>query len=63
MYVEEGGQARVEAGKSLGIVPPWLRNSWLRISSILGLFEGSLFRILVIKSLAESDMGTFSGKE
>ena len=63
MYVDEGGHANVEAGKSLGIVPPWLINSWFRISSMDGLFEGSLFRIFVIISRAASDIGTFSGKE
>ncbi len=63
MYVDEGGHARVEAGRSRGMVPPWLINSWFRISSMFGLFEGSLFKILVIRSLAASDMGTFSGNE
>jgi hypothetical protein len=63
MYVDDGGHARVEAGRSLGMVPPWLMNSWFRISSIFGLLEGSLFKILVIRSLAASEMGTFSGKE
>jgi hypothetical protein len=61
--VEEGGQAKVDAGSSLGIVPPWLINSWFKISSTVGLFEGSLFKILVIRSLAASEIGTFSGKE
>jgi len=61
MYVEDGGQAKVEAGNNLGIVPPWLMNSWLKISSTVGLLDGSLFNIFVIRSLAASEMGTFSG--
>lgn len=63
MYVEDGGQASVDAGKSLGIVPPWLMNSWFKISSTLGLLAGSLLSILVMRSLAVSEIGTFSGKE
>jgi hypothetical protein len=60
--VEDGGHARVEAGKSFGIVPKWFIHSCIKISSMVGRFEGSLLRILVIKSLAASEMATFSGK-
>lgn len=59
----DGGHAKVEAGNSLGIVPPWFMNSWFKISSTVGLFDGSLLRILVMRSRAASEIGTFSGKE
>jgi len=52
MYVDDGGHARVEAGSNLGIVPRWFIHSWVKISSIVGLFDGSLLRISVTKFLA-----------
>jgi hypothetical protein len=61
IYVEEGGQANVDAGSNLGMVE-LLIHSWLKISSIEGRFAGSLLRIFVIISRAESEIATFSGK-
>ena len=53
----------MDAGRMRGIWPPWLMNSWARISSMVGLFDGSLFKIFVMRSRAASVIGTFSGKE
>jgi len=52
IYVDDGGQAKVEGGRYLGTDPSLFIQLWLRISSIEGLFEGSFDRILVIKSFA-----------
>jgi len=52
IYVEDGGQAKVDGGRYLGTDPSLLIQLWLRISSIEGLFEGSFERIFVIKSFA-----------
>jgi len=52
IYVDDGGQAKVDGGRYLGTDPSLLIQLWLRISSIEGLFEGSFDRIFVIKSFA-----------
>jgi hypothetical protein len=53
----------VEIGRNLGIVPPLFMKGWADISSRLGLLRGSRLRILVIKALPESEIGTWSGNE
>ena len=62
MKAEDGGQARVLGGSSLGILLPMWKNGWSRISSMEGLLFGSKTKILRIKSFAESEIGTLSGK-
>lgn len=51
-YDEDGGQANVDAGSSLGMAFPIWKKSWSRISSKFGLFEGSKFNIDVMRDLA-----------
>lgn len=57
----EGGQAKVDNGILFGIDPHYVMNGWLEISSKVGLFVGSKFKIFVIKFLALSEIGTWSG--
>jgi hypothetical protein len=52
MYVYDGGQANVLGGKRRGIVPSLFIQGWDKISSTVGLLDGSLLRILEIISLA-----------
>lgn len=62
MYPFEGGQASVDLGNDFGI---WFAviNGCSIISSKVGLFEGSNWRILVIKFRALSEIVTCYGKE
>ena len=48
----EGGHAKVDGGKFRGTDPSLFIQLWLRISSIVGLLDGSLDKIFWIKSLA-----------
>ena len=61
MYWLEGGQARKDGGKVLGMVLPDM-NSCFIMSSRVGLYEGSPINILEMRSLAASDIWTCSGK-
>ena len=58
----EGGQAKVLKGSIRGIFPPLLRKECCIISSKDGRFVGSKTKIFLIKSLAYSEIGTWSGK-
>jgi len=42
------------------MLPPLLKNLCPIISSIFGLFAGSRFKIIVIRSFAASEIGTWS---
>lgn len=61
IYVYDGGQAKVEGGKSLGTVPSLLIQGCDKISSTDGLLEGSLFNIFITRSFANSEILTVSG--
>ena len=62
IYDDEGGQANVDKGKVFGIDPWTFKNGWFKISSIVGLAEGSITKIWVMIFLALSEIGTCSGK-
>ena len=62
MYDLVSGQASVDGGKSFGtLYYSLLIQGCSRISSVLGLFDGSLFSIYLIKSFALSDTAIVSG--
>ena len=63
MKLADGGQAKVDKGMLFGMEPHWVMNGWFEISSKVGLFVGSKFKILVIKFFALSEIGTWSGNE
>ena len=62
IYCPDGGQAKSDWGNNLGI---WqlVMNGCIHIWSRVGLADGSPVRILEIKSLASSEIGTWSGNE
>lgn len=53
----------MDKGRSFGTYIPGFKKGCYSISSRVGLLAGSKFKILVIRPLALSDMGTCSGNE